>query len=72
MAVTIWNGSRWRRAGEVDYLITCRGHAARALTLLQYARSTGVIQVEAHIADDNHPSCAAKEDWFPTGQNPYR
>ena len=24
MAVTIWNGSRWSRQGEVDYLITWR------------------------------------------------
>jgi RimJ/RimL family protein N-acetyltransferase len=44
--------SYWTAAGQRR-----RGHATSALTLLlQYARSIGVTQVEAHVAEDNQAS----------------
>jgi RimJ/RimL family protein N-acetyltransferase len=45
--VSYWTAATQRR----------RGHATRALTLLlRYARSIGVTQVEAHVAEDNQAS----------------
>jgi RimJ/RimL family protein N-acetyltransferase len=53
-------------AAEVSYWTAAshrrRGHATRALILLlHYARSTGITQVEAHVAEDNQASRRVSE-----------